>query len=123
MKIVAVAAVAWVGFFVHNLADLPGQTLRSPETLYPTLVTVAFVVAWLIRPGRVTAGLLFGWALLHLVGAMLTVLPLPFLPFAPEQSLKHYAYHVLYALTQLPLIVLTARQLRTKAPDAAAHAR
>jgi len=65
---------------VHNLASLPGQTLLSPETLYPTLVTVAFVVAWLIRPGRVTAGLLFGWALLHLVGAVLTVLPLPFLP-------------------------------------------
>lgn len=45
-----------------------------------------------------------GQASLHLVGGALSVLPLPFLPFAPEQSPKHYAFHGLYALTQIRLL-------------------
>jgi len=35
----------------------------------------------------------------------LSVLPLPVLPFTPEQSLRHYSFHVLYAATQVPLLV------------------
>ncbi len=45
--------LSWLGFFVHNTADLPGQTLLSPETAYPTLVYVALVVLWFrSRRGR-----------------------------------------------------------------------
>jgi hypothetical protein len=56
--------------------------------------------------------LLLAWALLNLLGgAVLSVLPLPFLPFVPEQSLRHYSFHLLYGLTQVPLIVAARAQL------------
>lgn len=62
---VGAAALAWIGFFVHDFADLPGQSLRSPETLYPTVVTIGCVAVLLIRATR-TAGawLLLGWTAL-----------------------------------------------------------
>jgi hypothetical protein len=50
--------------------------------------------------------LLLVWALLNLLGgAVLSVLALPFLPFLPEQSLRHYSFHLLYGLTQVPLLL------------------
>lgn len=111
---VAVTTVlAWTGFFIHNLADLPGQTILSPESLFPTLIWVAALALWTV-PGKRTigAGALLAWAAINLVGGVLSVLPLPILPFEPEQSVRHYAFHALYAVTQLPLIVTTIVWLR-----------
>jgi hypothetical protein len=45
-------------------------------------------------------------------GGIVTALPLPFLPFAPEQSVAHYAVHVVYALSQVPLVVVSSRAAR-----------
>ena len=104
----AATAIAWFGFYLHNVADLPGQTLLSPDTLFPTLITAALFAACCLLPtSKVTLWLLFGWAMLNLVGGALSVLPLPILPFYPEQSLRHYAFHLVYAVTQIPLILLT----------------
>jgi hypothetical protein len=50
--------------------------------------------------------------ILNLVGGFATVLPLPVLPFKPEQSLRHYMFHVLYALTQFPLLGIVRHELR-----------
>jgi hypothetical protein len=51
-----------------------------------------------------------GWVVLNLIGGgLLSVLPLPFLPWVPEQSLAHYAVHVVYAAAQLPALWLLAR--------------
>jgi hypothetical protein len=62
---------------------------------------------------RAAVALLLGWAVLNLVvGGVLSVLPLPVLPFAPEQTLRHYSFHALYAATQVPLIIQTCRELR-----------
>lgn len=106
-SVVAAAAIAWLGLLVHNVADLPDQTLLSPETLWPSLVTAALLA--LYATGRVhLAGIgLLGWALLNLVGGTLSVLPLPVLPFEPEQTLRHYSFHLLYAATQFPLLVMS----------------
>lgn len=58
--------------------------------------------------------LLLGWALLHLIGGgILSVLPLPVLPYSPEQSLRRYSFHLLYALTQVPLVLTAASYLRS----------
>lgn len=103
--LIGATALAWAGFFLHNVADLPGQSVLSPESLYPTLLTLALLVLRLVPVTRTWgAWLLLGWSALNLVGGALSVLPLAFLPFSPEQSVKHYAFHGLYALTQLPLI-------------------
>jgi hypothetical protein len=42
---------------------------------------------------------------LMLIGGGLSVLPLPILPFTPEQSYAHYLSHAVYAAAQLPLVV------------------
>jgi len=111
--VVLSAAVSAAGLFVHNLADLPGQTLLSPESLYPILLTAVLVVAWFTPIRRIATWALLGWAALNLLGGgIVSVLPLPFLPFRPEQSFRHYAFHLLYFASQLPLLIVTARWLR-----------
>jgi hypothetical protein len=105
-KLMALAvAVAWFGMYVHNVADLPGLTLASPENSLPGLVwVILFALWWFLPARRWPTSLLLAWGVLNLVGGFATVLPLPFLPFRPEQSLRHYAFHVLAALAQLPLL-------------------
>ena len=107
VPVAAAALVAWAGLVVHNVADLPGQTLLSPESAVPGLVSLVLVTLWFLpRTGRISGWLLLGWALLNLIGgAVLSVLPLPVLPFVPEQSLRHYLFHLLYGLCQVPLVV------------------
>ncbi|TCO53495.1 hypothetical protein [Actinocrispum wychmicini] len=108
-------ALSWLGFFVHNVADLPGQTILSPESLYPTILYLALVAAWFTSARRVVERVLLGWVLLNLVGgAIVSVLPLPFLPFHPEQTLYHYSFHVLYAILQVPALVVLRRRLVTQ---------
>ena len=105
--VAASTALAWLGLYVHNVAELPGQTLLSPETSLPTLITlVLFLACWSFAPRRVAMWLLCGWGLLNLIGGGLSVLPFPFLPFEPEQSIRHYFFHIVYGAAQLPLIYL-----------------
>ena len=46
-----------------------------------------------------------------MIGGIVTVLPLPILPFVPEQSITHYGAHVVYTIGQVPLVVLAYRAL------------
>ena len=112
-RVAAFTAISWLGMFIHNELDLP-LTLLSPENSLPGLISIALFLGWWLSPyGRLLAYVLLGWALLHLVaGGILSVLPLPFLPFYPEQSLTHYLAHAIYSLAQLPLIALMISQLR-----------
>jgi hypothetical protein len=108
-SVVAAAVIAWLGLLVHNVADLPDQTLLSPGTFWPSLVTAALLAAYWRCPARAAALGLLGWALLNLVGGALSVMPLPALPFDPQQTLPHYSFHLLYAATQVPLLAVSHR--------------
>ena len=74
--VAAATAVGWAGFFIHNVADLPGQTILSPESLLPTLIWMAALVLWLV-PATRTAGAwaLIAWAVLNLIGGALERAP------------------------------------------------
>lgn len=112
--------LSWLGMMLHNAQELPQLTLLSPEELYPTLIYVALMLAYIRLPRkRVTLQLILGWALLHLfVGGILTVIPFPFLPFYPEQTPQHYLAHVVYSVAQLPLIAFIWGELRVaRAPS------
>lgn len=113
-------ALSWLGFFIHNVADLPGQTILSPESLLPTLIYFVPLILWFTPARRIAVWVLLVWATMHLVGgAVLSVLPLPILPFSPDQSFRHYAFHGLYGLLQLPLIAGLVLWLRgNKSPSA-----
>ena len=104
--------LSWLGLFIHNISDLPGQTILSTESAYPTLVYLVLVAFWLTPWRRIAELLLLVWVLLQLIGgAIISVLPLPFLPFHPEQTLHHYLFHVIYGLLQIPaLIILISRR-------------
>lgn len=106
--VAASAILGWAGLFIHNVADLPGQTILSAESLIPLLITGVLVALWFTPLRRGAAWALLAWALLNLVGAIVTVLPLTILPFDPDQSPTHYAFHLVYGLTQLPVIITTA---------------
>ena len=112
-RMAGAVALAWLGMFVHNVADLPNLTWSSAENVLPGLVWLLLFGMWWAMPGRSgPALLLLAWGILNLVGGFATVLPLPVLPFRPEQSLRHYMFHVLYALTQLPLLTIVRHELR-----------
>jgi hypothetical protein len=113
MALIGAVVASWLGFFIHNIADLPSQSPLSPETAYPTLVYLILTAAWFTPARRAAGWLMLTWCLLHLIGgAIISVLPLPFLPFAPEQTLYHYTFHVIYGLMQVPLLVVTFRASR-----------
>lgn len=112
LRMVSAVLLAWIGMVVHNLADLPIAFL-SPENVGPGVVSLVLLMLWLFRPSvRWTAALLLVWGSINVAGAILTVLPLPFLPFVPEQTLYHYAFHVLYLFTQMPLLLAALHDLR-----------
>lgn len=115
MAIPAGALIGWAGMFVHNLAELPGHGFLSPESVIPFLITAVLVAGWFSPFRRAATIALLVWGLLHFVGGgVLSVLPLPFLPFAPEQTLSHYLFHGIYALAQLPLVFGAVAWLRSR---------
>jgi hypothetical protein len=112
----ALVFMSWVGMVVHNRVELPGLSYSRPEYVVPTLISLGLTVAWWIDIGRRRKWIwaLLVWAGAHFViGAILSVLPLPIWPFTPEQSLRHYFSHVIYGLFQIPLIWKLASELRS----------
>lgn len=95
--------VSAFGGWAHN--SLEGFAFLSGEmamTLVPALV---LIVGWMVFPGRALWWATLIWVGMNLVvGALLSVLPLPIWPFTPDQSLGHYSSHLLYAVTQLPAL-------------------
>lgn len=71
--------------------------------MVPTLA-----VSWARSPSDTTWWITLGWvlALNLVVGAFLSVLPLPLWPFLPEQGTDHYFTHVTYAVAQIPALVV-----------------
>lgn len=106
--ILKAALVSLAGLYFHNWWDLPHLSFFSVEYMGPTAAFFVIFGLWWIWPDTGIARLLVWiWAVAHLVGGgILSVLPLDILPFEPEQSLRHYFGHVVYIVTQVPLILL-----------------
>lgn len=113
--IAALVFVSWLGAYIHTTIELQLPVWR-PENSVPAVIGLALFVGWWRQPRRrgVWAWLLLVWtAGGHLLaGALLSVLPLPFLPFVPEQSAGHYFSHVIYGIAQLPLIWVLWAEIR-----------
>ncbi|WP_438854532.1 hypothetical protein [Agromyces sp. M3QZ16-3] len=109
----AALAASWVAMVIHNQAELP-ITLLDLENTGPLAVDVALLaLCWRWPASRIAWSVVLAWALLNLVvGGLVTVLPLAVLPFAPEQTVEHYLMHVVYAIGQIPLVVVAVIALR-----------
>jgi hypothetical protein len=99
-------AISWASMAFHDLYELPISPLALENT-GPLAVALLLLAAHLVWPtSRVPLLALLVWGCLNLIGGgVISVLPLPFLPFEPEQTLSHYAAHIVYAVGQLPLVV------------------
>jgi hypothetical protein len=117
----AALALSALSMSAHNLYELPLSPI-DVENSGPMAFAFILGAAYALRPeSKLVAAAALAWGVLNLViGGIVTVLPLSILPFEPEQSMTHYGAHVVYAVGQLPLIVLAYRALR--APSAAADA-
>ncbi len=98
----------------HDLYELPLSPVHL-ENSGPLAVAAGLTIAYAAWPtSRLVALAIVAWAALNLVvGGVLTVLPLPGLPFAPELSVTHYVAHLVYGLGQVPLLVVGRRALRS----------
>ena len=117
----AALTVSALSMLAHNLYELP-LTPIDLENSGPIGFAVILGVAYALRPdSKAVATTALGWGVLNLViGGMVSVLPLPILPFVPEQSVTHYGAHVVYTLGQIPLVVLCYRALRAPADTSTA---
>ena len=118
LKIAAVALMtflSWLGAYIHTTLELQLPVWRS-ENSFPALVGLLLFAAWWRMPTRRrlwTAVFLVWTTGAHfLIGGVLSAVPTPFWPFYPEQSLSHYFSHVIYSITQLPLMWVLWRELR-----------
>ena len=111
----AIAVVVSVfGMAVHTVREFGYSGLFDFATGFIPVVTVQlllFIVWWLVPAARSAAAIaLVATAVLQLVGgAIISVLPLPFLPFVPEQTIGHYLSHLFLGITQVPLLVVPLR--------------
>jgi hypothetical protein len=121
LTVLAATGLSWLGFFIHNVSELPARVLIGAETLAPTAIYLMLLGAWWWFGPRVATWLLLGWGWLQAVGGgLLSVLPIPLLPFQPEQTLRHYVMHALYAAVQVPLLITLTRLLRRSPTHTAA---
>ena len=96
---------------------MPGLIGFTPDgDLFMLPIVAGLAIWWNRSNGILAACALAIYAAVNLAGAMLSVLPLGLLPFVPEQSLAHYTAHVIYAGSQLPLLILTIFRLQRR-PD------
>ena len=104
-----------LGMAFHTVREFGYGGLWAPSSgMIPVVgVQLALYAAWLWSRARGLEIALTVTALFQLVGgAIISVLPLPILPFEPDQSLHHYVSHVVFGVAQLPLIVVPLRTLR-----------
>lgn len=106
--------LSWLGAYIHTTMELALPIWR-PENSIPAAVGLALFLGWWRQPQqrRLWIWLLLAWtAVAHLlIGAVLSVLPVPMWPFYPQQSLAHYLSHVVYGAAQLPLIWVLGQEV------------
>lgn len=102
-------ALSILGAALHAVREFGPASLAAPSSGFLPVAgaQAALLLAWSLLPerrrGLAAALAATGW--LQLVGgAVVSVLPLPLLPFLPEQSAGHYASHALLGVCQLPLV-------------------
>lgn len=97
--------LAFAGTLLHDLVEFGRPSLEN--SLPATIVFAASFLSWRRWPStrHVSEAVLLTFALVMLIGgALASVLPLPIWPFEPEQTLSHYAVHIVWALSLLALI-------------------
>lgn len=107
-----------LGMGFHTVREFGWDGLLALSTGFLPIAGLqyALLIAWLLLPAQranLSAALAITGLFQLLGGAILSVLPLPFLPFEPEQTVSHYLSHLILGLTQIPVIVIPWRMDNT----------
>lgn len=114
-RVVVATAVSWLGLWVHEVHRVPRLLGFTPDgDLFMLPIAAGLAVWWSRSRGASAAWALTIYAAVNLAGAVVTVLPLGLMPFVAEQTVGHYAAHVIYAVCQLPLLTLAMMRLRRR---------
>jgi hypothetical protein len=114
-RVVVATAVSWLGLWVHELHRVPRQLGFTPDgDLFMLPIAAGLAFWWSRSRGAPAARALAIYAAVNLAGAVVTVLPLGMMPFVPEQTVAHYAAHVIYGVCQLPLLTLAIMRARRR---------
>ena len=112
--VAALVFLSWLGAYIHTTIELELPVWRW-ENSFPALIGLVLFLGWWKQSNRrrLWAWLLLGWTFgAHLlIGAILSVLPIPLWPFYPAQAIGHYVSHVIYGVAQLPLIWLRGNEI------------
>ena len=104
-RMIVCTVISCFGLWVHELYRVPQFLGFTPDSSFFMFVIAAALAYWWHRShGAAAAASLFAYAAISLVGGALSALPLAWLPFKPDQTVDHYAVHVVYAVAQLPLM-------------------
>lgn len=106
--------IAVIGGYLHQILEFPEYFGFIPDYVIP-MILMLLIVSWgvMYKAGeQISYSVGLGFALVNLLGAILTVYPFDFLPFIPEQSLNHYISHLLFGMLQLPLLYFSILQIK-----------
>jgi hypothetical protein len=107
------------GLWFHDAREFPLTHGLTWDVLAMGSIAAALLVAvWRMPAATWPAAALAAFGLVMLVGGALSVLPLPIVPFVPQQTVYHYVSHAVYALAQLPLIALCLWRWRRRTAGA-----
>ncbi|MDQ6876738.1 MAG: hypothetical protein M3082_03370 [Candidatus Dormibacteraeota bacterium] len=114
-RVIVATAVSWLGLWVHELHRVPRLLGFTPDgDLFMLPIATGLAFWWSRSRGTPAARAVAIYATVNLVGAVVTILPMGWLPFVPDQTVAHYAAHVIYAVCQLPLLTLAILQLQRR---------
>jgi hypothetical protein len=100
----------WLGECFHDFRQFADSHGLTPDSIGGGVVLLCLLVVVRCAPHRrLLRVLLLIFTLVVAVGTAVSVLPAPFWPFVPEQSLSHYATHVVVLAMQLPFVALALR--------------
>jgi len=112
-RVIIATAVSWLGLWVHEVHRVPSLLGITPDgDLFMLPIAAGLAIWWSRSRGTSAAGALAAYAIVNLVGGLVSVLPLGWLPFTPEQTLAHYSVHLIYAACQVPLLGLAFKRLQ-----------
>ena len=111
--VVLALTLAWLGILFHDLREF-GQPLIE-SSIAMGVITVLLFFLWHRRP-ELRCGialLMLAYAIINLIGALTSILPLGVWLFDPEQSFEHYLSHAIWAIAELPLMWEMISYVRT----------
>lgn len=114
LMMLALAAVAVGGTHVHNQQAAEGASLGSIADWAPAVAYLGLALLAFVPKFRSAAT----WALMICAWVMVIIALVSFLPrgsWGSFDTSSHYAMHVVFLVTQIPIIVMLVRRLNGEA--------